>query len=61
MTSKYKPIVYAMKNYNLNSGEKFEPGPEFEPRISRYIERRIEFLQLILLELDMLKFKIYLN
>ena len=25
--SKYKPIVCALKNYNLNSGEKFEPGP----------------------------------
>ena len=28
---KYKPIVYALKNYNLNSREKFEPGPGFEP------------------------------
>ena len=31
MTSKYKPIVCALKNYNLNSREKFEPGPGFEP------------------------------
>ena len=27
MPSKYKPIVCALKNYNLNSREKFEPGP----------------------------------
>ena len=24
---KYKPIVYTLKNYNLNSREKFEHGP----------------------------------
>ena len=34
LTSKYKPIVYALKNYNLNPTEKFEPKPGFEPRTS---------------------------
>ena len=33
MTSKYNPIVCALKNYNLDSRVKFEPGPEFEPPI----------------------------
>ena len=28
------PIVCALKNYNLNSREKFKPGPGFEPRTS---------------------------
>ena len=27
LTSKYKPIICALKNYNLNSREKFKPGP----------------------------------
>ena len=27
LTSKYKPIVCTLKNCNLNSREKFEPGP----------------------------------
>ena len=27
MTSKYKPIVGVLKNYNLNSREKLKPGP----------------------------------
>ena len=30
LTSKYKPIVYALKNYNLNSREKFKPGLGFD-------------------------------
>ena len=33
--NKYKPIVCALKNYNLNSREQFEPGPGFEPRTIR--------------------------
>ena len=31
LTSKYKPIVCALENYNLNSKEKFEPGPGSNP------------------------------
>ena len=31
LTSKYNPIVCALKNYKLNSREKFEPGPGFQP------------------------------
>ena len=27
IVGKYKPIVCALKNYNLNSREKLEPGP----------------------------------
>ena len=37
LTSKYKPIVCALKNYNLNSKEKFEPGPGFKSQNSRKI------------------------
>ena len=40
LKSKYKPIVSALKNYNLNSREKFEPGPGFEPRTSRSLAWR---------------------
>ena len=40
LTSKYKPIVCALKNYNLNSREKFEPGPGFEFRTSRSLAWR---------------------
>ena len=41
-TSKYKPIVCALKNYNLTSREKFKPGPGFELRTwtSRSLARR---------------------
>ena len=35
MTSKYKLIICALGNYNLNSSEKFEPGPGFEPQTCR--------------------------
>ena len=35
LISKYKPRVCALKNYNLISIEKFEPGSGFEPRTSR--------------------------
>ena len=35
LTSKYKPIVCALKNYNLDSREKFKPGLGFEPLTSR--------------------------
>ena len=38
LTSKYKPLVCALNDYNLNSREKFEPGPgglRFKSR-SRY-------------------------
>ena len=38
-TSKYKPIVCAFINYTLNSREKFEPGPGFEPWDSRFLKR----------------------
>jgi len=27
LTNKYNPVVCALKNCNLNSREKFEPGP----------------------------------
>ena len=36
LTSKYKPIICALKNYNLNSREKFEPGSGFEPHKGRF-------------------------
>ena len=42
LTSKYKPIVCALKNYNLNAREKFEPGPGFESRTSRSLAQVIE-------------------
>ena len=32
LTSKYKTSVCTLKNYNLNSREKFKPGQGFEPR-----------------------------
>ena len=35
MLSKYKLTICALRNYNLNSREKFEPGPGFEPRTYR--------------------------
>ena len=35
LTSEYTPPVCALKNYNLNSREKFEPGQRFESRTSR--------------------------
>ena len=35
LTSKYKPIVCALNNYNLNSRKNCEPGPVFEPRTSK--------------------------
>ena len=40
LTSKYKHIVCTLKNYNINSREKFEPGPGFEPRTSRSLAWR---------------------
>ena len=40
LKSKYKPIFCALKNYNLNSREKFEPGPGFEPQTSRSLALR---------------------
>ena len=40
LTSKHKPIVCALTNNNLNSGEKFEPGPGFEPQTSRSLAWR---------------------
>ena len=40
LTSKYSPIVCALKNYNLNSREKFEPGPGFETQTSRSLAWR---------------------
>ena len=47
-TSQYKPIVCALKNYNLNSREKFEPGRGFEPRTSRFLAwRSIRIVQVV--------------
>ena len=40
LTSKYKPLVCALKTYNLNSRETFEPGPEFESGTSRSLAWR---------------------
>ena len=40
LISKYTPLVCAFKNYNLNSREKFEPGPGFERRTSRSLAWR---------------------
>ena len=42
MTSKYKLIICAMKNYNLHPREKFEPEPGFEPRTFRSLAQVVE-------------------
>ena len=48
LASKYKPIVCALKNYNFNSREKFEPGsrdPRFKSR-SRFEFKKIRNLKM---------------
>ena len=35
LSSKYKLIICALRNYNFNSREKFKPRPGFEPRTYR--------------------------